>query len=170
MTNEEYQNSIKKVDRLTVKWKSNLYDTFDPIDIADNDYSKINYEKILSRLGKFEDVEEYELEQKNKTIKIANKNGYEVASRQLIEEMAELIQAINKFWRKDLKCGCSIKYLWDRSLPTDSETRNGIITEIADVEIMLSQIKYLMSCHDEVEKEKARKIERQLQRMESEQI
>lgn len=46
------------MERLTVKWKDGVYDTLDPIDIADNEYSKINYEKLLTKLGQYEDVEE----------------------------------------------------------------------------------------------------------------
>lgn len=45
------------MERLTTKWKDNLYDTFDPIDIVDNEYSKINYEKLLTKLGQYEDAE-----------------------------------------------------------------------------------------------------------------
>lgn len=37
--------------------------------------------------------------------KIADTYGYDAQSRQLIEEMAELTQAINKHWRKQLECG-----------------------------------------------------------------
>lgn len=44
--------------RLTVKWKPKLYDVLDPIDIVDNEYSKINYEKLLVKLGEYEDAEE----------------------------------------------------------------------------------------------------------------
>ena len=46
------------MDRLNVKWKDKLYDTFDPIDIVDNEYSKANYEKLLVKLGEYEDLEE----------------------------------------------------------------------------------------------------------------
>ena len=46
------------MDRLTVKWKPGSYDTLDPIDIADNEYSKVNYEKLLTKLGEYEDAEE----------------------------------------------------------------------------------------------------------------
>ena len=46
------------MERLTVKWKPKLYDTFDPIDVADNEYSKINFEKLLTKLGEYEDLEE----------------------------------------------------------------------------------------------------------------
>lgn len=36
---------------------------------------------------------------------IAEHYGYDSQSRQCIEEMAELTQAINKFWRNQLGCG-----------------------------------------------------------------
>jgi hypothetical protein len=46
------------MERLTTRWCPYGYDTFDPIDIVDNEYSKANYEKILQRLGEYEDAEE----------------------------------------------------------------------------------------------------------------
>ena len=46
------------MDRLTVKWKPGSYDTLDPIDIADNEYSKVNYEKLITKQGEYEDSEE----------------------------------------------------------------------------------------------------------------
>jgi hypothetical protein len=46
------------MERLTVKWADKVYDTFDPVDVVDNEYSKANYNKILTRLGEYEDLEE----------------------------------------------------------------------------------------------------------------
>ena len=46
------------MERLTFKWNSKLYDVLDPIDIVDNEYSKINFEKMLVKLGEYEDAEE----------------------------------------------------------------------------------------------------------------
>ena len=46
------------MERLTVKWKDKSYDALDPIDIVDNEYSKINFEKLLVKLGEYEDLEE----------------------------------------------------------------------------------------------------------------
>ena len=66
---------------------------------------------------------------------IADHFGYESQSRQLIEEMAELTQAINHLWRYD----------------NDLKRRNAVYEELADVEIMIEQIKHLLSCHEEVE-------------------
>ena len=46
------------MERLTTHWMDGSYDTFDPIDIVDNEYSRTNYEKVLSKLGQYEDAEE----------------------------------------------------------------------------------------------------------------
>lgn len=42
--------------RLTVKWADKVYNIFDPVDVVDNEYSKIN--RILTKLGEYEDLEE----------------------------------------------------------------------------------------------------------------
>ena len=46
------------MERLTVKWTDRVYDTFDTVDVVDNEYSKANYNKILTKLGEYEDAEE----------------------------------------------------------------------------------------------------------------
>lgn len=46
------------MERLTTKWNDGSYDTFDPIDIVENEYSKANYERVLAKLGEYEDLEE----------------------------------------------------------------------------------------------------------------
>ncbi len=75
-------------------------------------------------------------ELKKKIAKIADTYGYEAQSRQCIEEMAELTQAINKVWRKQRN-----------GQRTDKETRacmDNLVEEIADVQIMLWQMEYLL--------------------------
>ena len=84
--------------------------------------------------------------------RISDHFGYESQSRQLIEEMAELTQAINHLWRYD----------------NDLKRRNAVYEELADVEIMIEQIKHLLSCHEEVEAFKSYKVRRQLDRIEGE--
>lgn len=80
--------------------------------------------------------------------------GYESQSRQCIEEMAELTQAINKAWRMGND--------FDNLLV---QKRN-IKEEIADVYIMLEQMKYLLNIYeDDIETIINRKILRQLERM-----
>lgn len=68
---------------------------------------------------------------------IANILGYVEQSMQLIEEMAELTQSINKFRRYKTE-----------------DTKNNLIEEIADVSIVLYQLAYLLP----VDKEEFNKI------------
>lgn len=67
---------------------------------------------------------------------IADFYGYEVQSRQLIEEMAELTKAINKLWR--FENGQKIPQ-------TKGKLEAEILGEIADVEICLDYFKYLFN-------------------------
>ena len=91
---------------------------------------------------------------------IADHYGYEPQSRQLIEEMAELTVALNKAWRKTFDTV-------DKLPNMDDEER--IEEEIADVEIMLSQIKYLLGVGDvELSQIIERKVDRQIERINKE--
>lgn len=95
--------------------------------------------------------------------KIVSRYGYDAQSRQCIEEMAELTQAINKFWRKDLHC--SYGALNEDRLDRESEAYKNLIEEMADVEIMLEQMKELLFCGDKVNEIKEEKLERQIKRL-----
>lgn len=89
---------------------------------------------------------------------IADHYGYRNQSRQCIEELSELIQAICK-WERE----------WGDSLLSEShecKERTKIIEEIADCKIMLEQLEYLLSAEHEVGLEIEYKIDRQLERME----
>lgn len=72
---------------------------------------------------------------------IAEHYGFEAQSSQLIEECAELIQAINKYKRAS---GTGQPLAEDRKLTVVQD----VIEEIADVEIMLEQIKHLLFIPD----------------------
>jgi NTP pyrophosphatase (non-canonical NTP hydrolase) len=86
---------------------------------------------------------------------IADNYGYEAQARQLTEEMAELIVALNKQWRG--KRGY---------MPYDGVVaRQMVIEEIADVEIVLEQIKHLLDCDGELFMEKMKKVDRTIERM-----
>lgn len=101
----------------------------------------------------------------DKIEKIARHYGYEAQSRQCIEEMAELTQAINKFWRKQLNCGK--KPL--NNVPFGTMEENNIEEELVDVYIMILQMKHLHKISDiDFENETRRKLDRQLRRMEEE--
>lgn len=64
--------------------------------------------------------------------------GYEAQSNQLIEECAELIQAVSKYRRAAAK-GEDEKLI----------ALSNLVEEIADVEIMIEQIKHLLQIQDE---------------------
>ena len=92
---------------------------------------------------------------------IAEYYGYDAQSRQLTEEMAELTQAINKFWRKQLKYGNEEL----ANVPFSTNEELNMAEEMADVEICLEQIKHLLKCRREVNEFKKYKVERELQRI-----
>lgn len=102
------------------------------------------------------------MEIKDKIKLIASKYGYDAQSRQLIEEMAELTQAINKFWRKQLKCG-EVDISQAKQV---SEEHMNLKEEIADVYIMLQQMMYLLGIKS-IDKTVNDKLDRQLERIDS---
>ena len=88
---------------------------------------------------------------------IADHYGYEPQSRQLIEEMAELTVALNKAWRKTFDTVDKIPNM-------DDEER--IVEEIADVEIMITQIEYLLGVSDmKLDNMIKQKLDRQIERI-----
>ena len=102
----------------------------------------------------------------DKIRKIAEHYGYDAQSRQLIEEMAELTKALNKFWRKNLLCG-EVK-LTPELLERLKETQEfeDIVEEVADVQIMLNQIIYLLDM--DISEMVDFKLQRQIERIDSE--
>lgn len=102
---------------------------------------------------------------------IAQHYGYEVQSRQCIEEMAELTHAINKMWRKSFGCGLvTLKDVLAEETETlkfsDEKEYQNVVEEIADVQIMIWQMQYLLNV--DVEPIINQKIKRQLERIEAE--
>ena len=81
--------------------------------------------------------------------KIADHYGFESQSKMLVEEMAELTKEVSKHWRGE-------------------KNHLFIAEEVADVEIMLEQTKYLLGIEAKAEDWKNVKIERQMKRMEAE--
>ena len=101
---------------------------------------------------------------KEKIKKIANHYTFKKQSGQLIEECAEIIQAIRKYNRFEEGL------VTDEDILTSANDSNmliqNIIEEIADVEIMLEQTKYLLHINpDAIEKIKENKVDRQLKRI-----
>lgn len=79
---------------------------------------------------------------------IAEHYGLRVQMRQLVEEMAELIQVICKSERYDL-----------------DTVREHLVEEVADVEVVLEQVDYLLG-DSRIAQIKAEKIARQKRRIE----
>lgn len=102
-------------------------------------------------------------ETKQKIQKIAQTYGYDAQSRQCIEEMAELTQAINKFWRKALNCGKEKQP--DREKYINMHyTYDDLVEEMADVQIMLWQLEYLLNADTSIIIQQ--KLDRQMERIE----
>lgn len=98
-------------------------------------------------------------EMEKKCLEIARYYGFDAQTNQLIEECAELIQAINKYKRKYLR-GQPVHESGGKA------PRDMIVEEIADVEVMLCQIKQMFGITElEIEDVAERKIERTMMRM-----
>lgn len=69
--------------------------------------------------------------------------GYEAQSNQLVEECAELIQAVSKYHRAVAGLGQPV------AEEKKAVALENLIEEIADVEIMLEQVKYLLQIPEE---------------------
>ena len=100
----------------------------------------------------------------DKIKKIAMYYGFNSQCRQLMEEMAELTVALNKYHRlcdgMDNTPSCYLDVI---------SSVDSIKEEIADVTIMIEQIKFLLDISDDdVEKISDRKLDRQIKRMEKE--
>lgn len=89
--------------------------------------------------------------------KIADHYGLNAQLNVATEELAELIQAIARFRRVD-----------ENDMLELARRKNLVAEEIADVEVMLAQIKYLMKIDERVEAVAKYEIERQLKRMKKE--
>lgn len=88
---------------------------------------------------------------------VAERYGYEPQSRQCIEEMAELTQAINKLWRKQNFGGNSKEI---------AHAHENVLEEIADVLIIIWQMKELLGIGEgELSRIINRKLDRQLERI-----
>ena len=72
--------------------------------------------------------------------------GYEAQSNQLVEECAELIQAVNKYRRVETGLGQPV------AEDKKAIARDNLVEEIADVELMLEQVKYLLQIPEDIKK------------------
>ena len=110
--------------------------------------------ELLKSLQGYEKAEKEQLVQHEKTVLLAKENGRENAFDQVIEECAELTVTLRHF----------LRYGTIMQQQGKLTTLRDIYEEIADVEIMLAQIKYLTYGESEVEKIKKEKIAKRLAR------
>lgn len=83
-------------------------------------------------------------------LEIIQHYGANIQTDKAIEEMAELTKALLKF----------------RTDPSEKNL-DGIIEELGDVALMISQLGIIYDCGEDVERVIDRKIKRQIERMES---
>ena len=89
--------------------------------------------------------------------RIANHYGLDAQLNVATEELAELIHAIARFRRYEGEDQTVISILI-----------TGMVEEIADVDLMLTQMKHLLNAEQRIECEMNYKIDRQLKRMKKE--
>ena len=92
---------------------------------------------------------------------IADFYGYEAQARQTMEECGELITALNKQWRLDEFGGTDVG-----TKTKKAQAYANVVSEIADVGVMLAQLIYLLDCENDVVQVMDDKVQRQLQRIE----
>ena len=110
-------------------------------------------------------------------IEIADHYGFEAQQNQLIEEMAELTVAINRLHRADKLISCdtpeaetNLTEFHKNQYAIRSNAYEDVVHAIADVEVCLKQVKYLMEISKSTLKRiRDAKIERQLKRIDAEQ-
>ena len=110
--------------------------------------------------------QDVEKTREEKIHKIGRHYGYDAQSRQCIEEMAELTQAINKYWRTELQYGKNLYNPWDGYMPDSSEEYYNLVEEIADVQIVLEQMKFFLAAGYDVNRIIDEKLDRQIYRIE----
>jgi NTP pyrophosphatase (non-canonical NTP hydrolase) len=102
--------------------------------------------------------------------KIAESNGFDEASRQLFEEVGELIVAVNKYHRGVKRFIKGLNPPPPKE-PLPLKEHKSVIEEISDTIIMIEQIKHLLTITDKnVDQIIDQKLNRQLERIEKNEI
>ena len=96
---------------------------------------------------------------KDPRFKVADHYGLEVQMQQLIEEMAELTQAICKYFRIHGQGQAVSKKL------SSYDIEQNLVEELADVKLVLDQVVFLLACEDEVQEVMKQKVNRCIERI-----
>ncbi len=107
------------------------------------------------------DAKRAELIATDERFEIARNSGLDIRENFLIEEMAELTQAIYKCKRFRYSELCSE---YPKNIDKEA-AKNNLIEEIADVRLVLEQLIYLLGCEKAVAEAENQKIKRTLERM-----
>lgn len=107
-----------------------------------------NYQKMLM-----------EYIRKDPRFKVADHYGLEVQMQQLIEEMAELTQAICKYFRIHGQGQPVSKKL------SSYDIEQNLVEELADVKLVLDQVVFLLACEDKVQEVMKQKVNRCIERI-----
>lgn len=147
---EQYYNDInKKADFEKVLREKLSENTYNIISSSDKDFSDwLDWLKFhAEKCGELYYDQWTENIIKSKCHKIADYHGYGEQSRMLQEECGELVRAVNKHHRNG--------------------NMDNLIEELADVQIMMIQILYLLRLDEEAYRKKIMsKLDRELERME----
>ena len=116
-----------------------------------------NGQEDLDKAKWYEEKQSY-LEATDRRFQIASHYGYDNQSQQLIEEMAELTQAICK--EKRSRKGQALGDYWKVE-----DIRSNLIEEVADVKLVLDQLIYILGCSNDIQEIINQKVERTIERM-----
>lgn len=143
--------------------KRNVYPVLALNPIKDNDIENPAFIITVGEARSMDSPDELTIRQKVEFI--SEHYGYDAQSRQCIEEMAELTQAINKFWRGYLKCG---KYEFSDTADKIMSCKeyDNLVEEIADVQITLYYLKHFLKC--DIKNIMNAKLDRQIRRIKGE--
>ncbi len=100
-------------------------------------------------------IDTNELERKLQ--EIADHYGFAAQANQVMEECGELIQAVAK-WNRVKMAGYNTRV-------KENTAMANLIEELADVQIIVCQLVYLLGCGDEVLRITDKKADRQLERI-----
>lgn len=156
-TQQEVADAIGVKRETIYQWETGKRRLKEEAIIALAQYFNVSTDYLLG----LSDVKTMDPEQKSRIDKMAEEiadcYGLEKQKNQLMEEMAELTQAIIKMWR--YMRGTLYKKT------TVEELRNNMVEEIADVKLVLDQLIYLMDAAAEVQDVVEYKVKREMDRI-----
>ncbi|MCD8308913.1 MAG: hypothetical protein LUD19_03580 [Clostridia bacterium] len=100
------------------------------------------------------------IDTENVLLQAIAEHGAEAQTRQCMEECAELIAALNKYLR--VTAGGQDAYKHDGERMNVEEAKNGVLEEMADVQIMLDQMRLIYGSDDAQKEQKLLRLANRL--------